>query len=59
DDRAAVEALYLVVLTRRPTAEESRHFVAKLAGSSGDPRKERLADVSWTLLNSTEFSWNH
>ncbi|MGP0064822.1 MAG: DUF1549 domain-containing protein [Isosphaeraceae bacterium] len=59
DDTKAVEAAYLAVLTRRPTAEESTHFAGRLAGTSGDERKRRLGDVYWTLLNSTEFSWNH
>ncbi len=59
DDRLAVEAAYLIVLTRRPTVEEATHFAARLAGSSGDDRKQRLSDLCWTLLNTTEFSWNH
>jgi hypothetical protein len=59
DDRTAVEAAYLAVLTRRPTPEESTHFAGRLAGASGDQRKDRLSDLYWTLINSTEFSWNH
>lgn len=58
-DRSAVETAYLAVLTRRPTPEEAAHFEGKLAGTSGPARKERMADLYWTLLNSTEFSWNH
>ncbi len=58
-DAAAVETAYLTVLTRRPTPKESEHFVAKLAGTRGDPRKQKLADLYWTLFNSTELSWNH
>ena len=59
DDRKAVEVAYLAVLTRRPTPEESAHFAARLEGISGKDRKTRLADLYWTLLNATEFSWNH
>jgi hypothetical protein len=59
DDRAAVETAYLCVLTRRPTQKESDHFVAKVAGASGDERRKRLADLYWTLFNATEMSWNH
>ena len=59
DDRKAVEVAYLVTLTRRPTAEERTHFEARIAGTRGEDRKERLADLIWTLLNSTEFSWDH
>jgi hypothetical protein len=59
DDRKAVEAAYLVVLTRRPTPEEAAHFVGRLAGTTGAERKQRLSDLCWTLINTTEFSWNH
>ncbi|WP_435021540.1 DUF1549 domain-containing protein [Tundrisphaera sp. TA3] len=59
DDRTAVEVAYLTVLTRRPDPDEAAHFAARLAGTSGDERKRRLTDLCWTLVNSTEFSWNH
>ena len=36
DDRKAVETAYLAVLTRRPTPEESAHFVGRLAGTTGN-----------------------
>jgi hypothetical protein len=55
----AVAAAYLAVLTRYPTAEESEHFVQRLGQSQGDGRGERMQDLFWTLLNCTEFSWNH
>jgi hypothetical protein len=59
DDREAVEVAYLTVLTRRPTPEELAHFENRLAGTKGQERKDRLTDLLWTLINSTEFSWNH
>ena len=59
DDGAAVETAYLSVLTRRPTQKERDYFTAKLAGTTGDERKRRLADLYWVLFNSTEISWNH
>jgi hypothetical protein len=58
DDAHAVEAAYLSVLTRRPTPEEAEYFQRLLA----DPelkRTQRLEDIFWALINSTEFSWNH
>jgi hypothetical protein len=58
-DKAAVETAYLTILTRRPTAEECTHFVGKLEGTKGDARSEAMADLAWTLINSTEFAWNH
>jgi Protein of unknown function (DUF1549)/Protein of unknown function (DUF1553) len=59
DDRAAVEVAYLTILTRRPTPDETAYFAAKLAGTKGDERGERMTDLCWALLNCTEFSWNH
>ncbi|MBY0456284.1 MAG: DUF1549 and DUF1553 domain-containing protein [Gemmataceae bacterium] len=59
DDPTAVETAYLAVLTRRPTDQEKAHFTAKLTGTAGDDRKRKLADLYWTLFNSTELSWNH
>jgi hypothetical protein len=59
DDRTAVATAYLGVLTRRPTPEEAAHFEARLAGTKGKERNERMEDFYWTLINSTEYSWNH
>lgn len=59
NDDAAVEVAYLTVLTRRPTAEEEAHFVKRLNYSKRTERNRRMTDIFWTLLNSTEFSWNH
>jgi len=58
-DRAAVELAYLTILTRRPSAEESAHFAAKLAGTKRGIRNQQVSDLCWTLINATEFSWNH
>jgi hypothetical protein len=58
DDPRAVETAYLCALTRRPTPEEADHFQRFLADSRLS-RGQRIEDLFWTLLNSTEFSWNH
>jgi hypothetical protein len=58
DNAKAVEAAYLATLTRRPTSEESAHFVAFLANAKSE-RTQRMEDFFWALINSTEFSWNH
>jgi hypothetical protein len=59
-DEKAVETAYLAVLTRRATPDESRYFVAELADVADKrSRNQRLEDLYWCLLNSTEFSWNH
>lgn len=61
DDDVAVETAYLAVLTRRPTPAEKAHFVDRLRETSGEDgkRSHRMGDLFWTLMNSTEFSWNH
>jgi hypothetical protein len=55
-----VETLFLVVLSRKPSASESKRFVAYVerGGATGDPRAA-LADLFWALLNSAEFRLNH
>ncbi|MFN0051916.1 MAG: DUF1549 domain-containing protein [Planctomycetales bacterium] len=58
-DASCVETAYLVCLSRRPTPEESEHFVSLLAGARGNPRAQIVEDLIWTLYQSTEFSWNH
>ncbi len=57
-DAKAVELSYLAVLTRRPTKDEAHYFEAFLAEKSLS-RGQRLEDLYWALLNSSEFSWNH
>jgi hypothetical protein len=59
DDERLLESAYLCVLARRPTPEESAHFSPRFRDASGDARAKLTADLIWTLLNSTEFSWNH
>jgi hypothetical protein len=54
-----VEAAYLAILTRRPTPDESRYFVARLNDLENRNRQQALEDLYWSLVNSTEFSWNH
>lgn len=54
----AVEVAYLTVLTRRPTPAEAQHFEQSLSEDRGE-RPHMLEDLFWSLVNSTEFSWNH
>ena len=56
----AVEAAYLSIFTRRPNAEEAAHFAGLLTSAkSGNSRTNAMTDLFWTLMNATEFSWNH
>ena len=58
-DEQVVEATYLAVLSRRPSAVESKFFVDALAKKGFLSRSAIQADLYWALINSTEFSWNH
>jgi hypothetical protein len=60
DTPRRVETLFLVVLSRKPSAAEQKRFAAYIdgGGPTGDRRKA-LADVFWVLLNSAEFRLNH
>ncbi|MBC7852462.1 MAG: DUF1553 domain-containing protein [Pirellulaceae bacterium] len=63
DNEKAVETAYLATLTRRPSKEELAQFITRLNERfpENDPssRAQKLEDIYWVLLNSTEFSWNH
>ncbi|HEV3146245.1 MAG TPA: DUF1549 domain-containing protein [Gemmataceae bacterium] len=58
NDAKAVETAYLTVFTRRPTQAEAEHFEALLRDKTGN-RAQRMEEIYWALINSTEFSWNH
>lgn len=58
DDESAVRGAFLAALARHPGEEELGHFARLLAGTKGQERQRALADLYWSLLNSTEFSWN-
>lgn len=57
-DQAVLESLFLATLTRRPDPDESAHFIRILEDKSS-PRGQKIQDIFWALVNSTEFSWNH
>ena len=62
DAGTAVDYLYLGILSRYPSPEERERFSSELAAVyQQDPREARyyLEDLSWALLNSTEFVTNH
>lgn len=63
DNEKAIETAYLATLTRRPSSRELAHFITRLNERFPDKdpasRSEKMEDIYWVLLNSTEFSWNH
>lgn len=58
-DAKAIESAYLCILTRHPNDDEARHFEDRLEASRGPNRVRLIEDLCWTLMNSTEFAWNH
>lgn len=53
-----IDELYVAVLTRRPTAEESR-LIGEFVTAYGDDREAAVRDAVWALLTSAEFYVNH
>ena len=55
---SSVEHLFLAMLARKPTGREKSMANAFLGAQNGN-QKEALKDVSWVLLNTNEFIFNH
>src|SRR5262249_87347 len=53
NERAALGALYLRVLSRQPTRQEAE-ICDRYLSSVGNPH-EAFEDIYWSLINSTEF----
>jgi hypothetical protein len=51
-----IQAIFLTVLSRRPTAQEQSRWWARSEQSSGSAVFE---DLVWTLLQTSEFLFNH
>jgi hypothetical protein len=61
DDEEAVRRLYLLALSREPTAAERKKFKALLAEAAEDKqsgKREALEDLFWAVLASKEFVFN-
>jgi hypothetical protein len=56
--RGAIESLYLTVLSRYPTAAELKIVTAYAQANKGKGGAA-LIDLTWALLNSTEFLYRH
>jgi len=54
----SVEHLFLATLARKPNRKEKSMATAFLNARNRD-QKEALKDVSWVLLNTNEFIFNH
>jgi len=65
-DEQIVDYLYLASLSRHPTDRERSALVGALAtaeqqktADGEDPRRAALIDMSWSILTSEEFMFNH
>jgi hypothetical protein len=57
DPQALADELYLTVLTRRPTPEETAQ-VAEYWKAGADERPARAREMVWSLVTSAEFRFN-
>jgi hypothetical protein len=53
----ALEDLFILALSRKPTKTEQNALLTFI--ESTPQEKEVYEDLFWSLLNSTEFSFNH
>jgi hypothetical protein len=52
-----ISEIYIRCFTRKPTVEETTTLTA-IVGEQ-ENKKEALEDIFWSLLNSSEFLFNH
>ncbi|MCU0711623.1 MAG: DUF1553 domain-containing protein [Pirellula sp.] len=58
-DDAMIRAVYQAVLNRLPNETELAAFREELCDDKEQGKRIQVEDIYWTLLNSTEFLWNH
>jgi hypothetical protein len=65
-DEQIVDYLYIASLSRYPTDQECSALIGALTSAEqqkipgvDDPRRAALVDMSWSLLTSEEFMFNH
>lgn len=58
DPKAVAEELYLGLLTRLPTDEESRE-VADYLAQRKDDKSGAIQEIGWALITSSEFRFHH
>ncbi len=58
DDESIIKDLFLAALSRQPTDDELAKLLA-IRGEYGDDQQTALQDIAWSILTSTEFTFNH
>jgi hypothetical protein len=56
--REVIDALYLGILSRYPTAREQT-LMLRVFAEAGSDRQSAVEDILWALLNSRSFVYNH
>lgn len=59
DPRKAADALYLTILSRRPTPEELKTLKAHADSQKGQRGANAFVDMVWALVNQPEFLYRH
>ncbi len=59
NDEAMIRAVYQAVLNRLPNETELAAFRDAMCADEQQGKRIQVEDIYWTLLNSTEFLWNH
>lgn len=60
DDAAALlEELFLTALSRRPSDRELKELTVLLDAAKGTEKRLLLEDITWGILSSREFLFNH
>jgi hypothetical protein len=54
-----VDELFVAALSRKPTAKEIAAFVATVNETPEPDRRQVLEDLTWSVLTSREFLFNH
>lgn len=57
-DAEIVQSLFLIALSRQPSDAEAKNLLTVIA-EYGDDRRQAIEDAFWSVLTSTEFTFNH
>ncbi|MDG2468611.1 MAG: DUF1553 domain-containing protein [Pirellulaceae bacterium] len=58
-DAAAINSLFLITLSRLPTALELDYLCGLFTGQNHGERQRIIEDILWSLFNKEEFQINH
>ena len=59
ENGSIIEELYLAALSRFPNENEQRNLEVALSKFEKAEHRQAVSDLTWALLNSREFAYNH